>query len=71
MDKPKCAGCFRTISGRVSIDTRRRKLGKKLIEQVDYYCQDCHKKLKIERALNVYRKEKTKCKKKNNRKKRK
>ena len=67
MSKPKCKSCSRTISGKISIDTYRRKLGKKLIKQVDYYCQKCYKSLSVERAWNVYRKEKTICKKKNNR----
>jgi hypothetical protein len=66
-NKPKCKGCSRTISGKINIDTYKRKLGKKLIERVDYYCQSCYKKLSAERAWNVYRKEKTICKKKNNR----
>lgn len=71
MDKPKCNGCSRTISGRINIDTHRKKLGKKLVNQVDYYCQDCYKRLRIERAADVYRKEKRICKKTNNRGKRK
>ena len=66
MDKPKCKSCSRKISGKISIDTYKRKLGKKVIEQVDYYCQKCFKTLKVERAWNVYRKEKRTCKKKNN-----
>jgi hypothetical protein len=65
--KPKCKSCSRVISGKISIDTYRRKLGKKLIKQVDYYCQKCYERLSVERAWDVYRKEKAICKKKNNR----
>lgn len=66
-NKLKCKSCFCVISGKISIDTYRRKLGKKLINQVDYYCNKCFKRLSIERSWDVYRKEKAIYKKKNNR----
>lgn len=66
MRRPICKGCSKVIQGKISIDTYRRKLGKKIINEVHYYCKSCFRKLNIERSWNVYRKEKADSKRKNN-----
>lgn len=55
-----CVRCKKTISGKISIDTKKRKLGKKNITEVDYYCQKCFKSLNAERAYNIFRENKVK-----------
>lgn len=67
MNKPKCNGCSRVISGKINIDTYRKKLGSKWINKVDYYCDSCFKKKNIERSWNVYRQKEAARKRKNNR----
>lgn len=58
-----CIRCKKTISGKISIDTRKKKLGKKNITEVDFYCQKCFKSLNVERSWNVFRKKNDKNKK--------
>ena len=67
MSRPKCKGCSHVISGKISIDTYRRKLGKKWLNEVDFYDEACFRKLNMERSWNVYRQEETARKRKNNR----
>lgn len=67
MNKLKCKSCSHSISGKISIDTYRRKLGQKWIHEVDFYCKPCFRKLNIERSWNVYRKEASANKRKYNR----
>ena len=66
-NKLKCKSCSRKISGKINIKTYSKKIGRKFIEQVDYYCNKCFKVVNIERSWDVYRKEKRANKKKNNR----
>lgn len=65
--RPKCTGCSRTIWGIIKIDTYKRKLGNKSLNIVDYYCENCFKGLKRERAMNEYSNKKATNKVKNNR----
>lgn len=65
--RPKCKRCSKLILGNISIDTYRRQVGRRVIEQVDCYCSSCFRQLNIERSWNVYRNQKTATKKSNNR----
>jgi hypothetical protein len=67
MNRPKCTGCTKQISGKINIETRARKLGGKVIHDVLYYCKSCFYKINMERSWNVYRKEEAARKRKNNR----
>jgi len=57
--KPKCTRCNRTISGKIKIDTYRKKLGRKSLNKVEYYDDDCFSKLNWERSLNEHKKQET------------
>ena len=67
MNKIKCQKCKKYIAGNAKVDTYRRKLGNKSINQVDYYCEKCFYKLNEEKARNEYDAEETARKRKNNR----
>ena len=58
MDKPICKSCGKTITGIVKIVTYQKKVGKKLLNVVEYYDTECFKKINKERALDEHRKEK-------------
>ena len=66
MNKPICVRCNKKISGKISVDTYRRKLGTKSVHVVDYYCYTCFKKRSKEKSWNAYRKKKAADKRKNN-----
>jgi len=48
----KCKRCGKEITGKVKINTYRKKVGKKSIVQVDYYDEDCFYYLNLEKAKN-------------------
>ena len=54
MDKIKCKRCKKYIAGKAKVDTYRRRLGNKSINEVDYYCGKCFYKLNEEKAWNEY-----------------
>ena len=56
-DRPICKKCSRPIMGIIKIDTSRRKLGKKSLNQVNYYDEDCYYIRNQEQALNEFQKE--------------
>lgn len=56
-ERPNCKKCSRPIMGIIKIDTSRRKLGNKSLNQVDYYDEDCYYKRNQEQAINEYQKE--------------
>lgn len=66
MNRPKCKRCSCTILGSISIDTYRRQIGLRAIEQVDYYCGACFRQLNIERSWNAYINKKAAHQRKNN-----
>jgi len=66
MKKPICARCNNKITGKICIDTYRRKLGNKSIHVIDYYCAPCFVKRNEEKSWNVDRKKKAANKRKNN-----
>lgn len=65
-DKPVCNKCSKTISGIIKIDTGRRKLGRKSMNAVDFYDEECFKLLNKEKAMNELQEERN-IKKKNKR----
>ena len=58
MTKPKCKCCGKVITGIVKIKSHQKRMGKKLVQVVDYYDEDCFKKITKEKALNEHRKQK-------------
>jgi len=58
MDSPICKSCRKIIASVVKIVTYQKKVGKKLVNAVEYYDEECFKKINKERARNEHRKEK-------------
>lgn len=50
MEKIKCKACKKPIVGVVKIDTRRKKVGNKIENIVDYYDEECFILLNKERS---------------------
>jgi len=65
--KPKCFRCNKIIPSTIKINTRRRKLGRKSLQEVEYYDEYCFKKLNWEQSLNEHKKQETARKKRHNR----
>lgn len=66
MNKLTCVRCKKYIAGEIKVDTYRRRLGSKSLNQVDHYCEKCFYNLNMERSWNEYDKQKTALKKQNN-----
>lgn len=62
--KITCSGCKKKIAGIVKIITRKKKVGKKIIEETDFCCAGCFKRVNVERSWDEHRKEKASRKRK-------
>jgi hypothetical protein len=57
-----CKGCKKPIVGKARVHTYRRKLGKRNINQVDYYDEKCFKLMKRARPTHEHKEQKRTCK---------
>jgi hypothetical protein len=45
-----CKKCGKKIRGKIKIQVRRRKVGKKLVVETDYFDEECFYELNLEKA---------------------